>query len=198
VGADQAHERFSAAIGGADAFHPGGPRYTQEEALFAFVFNACSALECFYYAFYNACAGLAPGGFPTTSATDLRSVAVVKTVNLVQESFPNSKVATLLKEVSRAPELARLRSRRNALTHRGTSPRRHDLGTVRAGSTVSLGNARVVTTVSNPDAVPADWTSDLVLTPGVTAAPRSWIGRAINVLISGGADFLDEQLRARS
>jgi hypothetical protein len=193
--ADEAHERFSAAIACRHAFHPAGPRYLQEESLFAFFFNACAAVECFYFAFYNLCAGLAPTAFATATSKDLRQINVSKTVRLVEEAFPGTPVAKVLAEVAQAPQMTNLIGHRNGLTHRGTSPRRHDLGNVAAGATVTLGDARSVTTISNPEAIPADWCSDLTLSSGLTATPRAWLGSAINLLIRSGGDFLHDQSR---
>lgn len=196
--ADEAHERFSAAIAGRHAFHPGGPRYLQEESLFAFFFNACAAVECFYFAFYNICAGLEPELFAAATAKDLQQVSVPKTVRLAEEAFRGDPIARALADVAQAPQMKALSDHRNALAHRGTSPRRHDLGTIAGGSTVSLGDARSVTIVSNPKDVPADWRSDVALAPGLTGAPREWLGSAINLLTRSGGDFLDRRLREHS
>jgi hypothetical protein len=196
--ADEAHERFSAAIAGRHAFHPGGPRYLQEESLFAFFFNACAAIECFYFAFFNLCAGIAPTTFATETATDLQQVNLSKTVRMVEKAFRGAPIARILADVAQAPQMKAVSDRRNALAHRGTSPRRHDLGTFAAGSTVALSGAHSVTIVSNPKAVPAEWRSDVALAPGLTATPREWLGSAINLLTRSGGDFLDDWSRKQS
>ena len=193
--ADEAHRRFVIMISREDAFHPGGPRFEQEEALFAFFFNACSALECFYSSIYAlGTSGSAPWrSFAQRRLGNWRTWGIGTTV---EQAFVSAYGAdgefftAQITAVKESAELASLKQHRNTLTHRGAPRRTHDLGSFGPGATVHIGAARSATIASNPDDVPNAWVSNLVLGPGMTSPAREWLGDTINSLMRGGGDFL--------
>lgn len=188
--ADEAHDQFVAAISGATAFTPSGPRYVQEVSLFAFFVNALSTLECFHFAAFNLGACLVPTHFPAATRRDLRKIDLTSTLKGYRSTYPSDPFTAAMVAVNGSRELERLKEHRDTLAHRGTQPRAHDYGLVR-GREVSLAvNPRSVTVASNPKDVPTAWVTELVIAPDLTAAPREWLGRTINMLMRECAIFL--------
>jgi hypothetical protein len=191
---DRAHEWFVEAISSKGALDPSGTRLEQEESLFAFFYNACSSLECFYYAMYNLGACLAPDAFPTATASDLRQVRLDTVADRFAKTFPDDELTRLLSAVRRSPELEGMKDHREALSHRGTAPRNHSIRVSESGI-VNLGDVERATIPRNPKAVPKDWISDLALAPAMTAEPRRWLGVTHNSLFAGGIAFLTTHTR---
>lgn len=188
--ADEAHDQFAGAISGQTAFTPAGPRYVQEASLFAFFVNALSAVECFHFAAFNLGSCLAPTHFPVATPKDMRRVDVAATVRGFQASHPADPFTAALVGVAGSNELERLKEHRDVLTHRGTQARVHAYGVI-PGRKVNLGMPPVSVSVArNPKDVPSAWVADLVIAPGVTAAPREWLGTTINMLMRECAAFL--------
>jgi len=190
--AEEAHERFSASLSGADALSPAGPRYTQEEALFTFFVNAVSVIECLYFALYNIGACLGSAAFHIHTPAELRAVHIVSTVKAFQAAFPDDGLTSELARVAESGELRALKEHRDFLTHRGTPKRTHvvEMGLDRR---VDMSAVTSATITSNPKDVPSAWISNMHVTPAMTKPPRSWLATTVNGLLRSADAFLAER-----
>lgn len=187
---DESHDRFVAAISDEKAFHPAGPRFRQEEALFAFFVNGCSTVECLYFALFNIAACIRPQKFSALTAKDLRDVNPKEVVKRFAHAFPSDPFTELLRTVKNSSELAAMAEHRNYLVHRGAPARHHELGMFAPGSVVDIGAAKSAMIASNPQAPPTDWLKNLSLSAEMTNGPRTWIGQTVSEIMRSAVDWL--------
>jgi hypothetical protein len=188
--ADEAHDRFVKAIGAVDAFR-GDPfaRYTQEESLASFFYNARSSLECFYFSMYCLGACLAAGQFPASTPKDLRSANIDTITKRFETAHPADPLTLMMMKVKASAELEAITEHRDALTHRGTMPRTQYYRATGPSAEVAVGFPERVTIPINPKDVPANWLVEQELGPAATEGARLWLGSTLNSLLVEGAGF---------
>lgn len=190
--ADDAHERLVTALSDPKALGPSGPRYVQEEALFAFYVNTVSAVECLYFGLYNLAASVGANEFRTDTPTALRQISIGSTAKTFAKAFPKRRLTAEVTRVAASRQLQALKEFRDYLAHRGTTPRMH---TVMMGPDrrVNMSDVLSATTTINPKDLPSSWRSTLELTPSMTAKPRAWLGITVAELLRATHRFLVER-----
>lgn len=187
--ADEAHGRLAEALSEHGALSTFGPRFRQEEALFAFFVNAVSVIDCLYFSLYNIAACVGVSNFSVATENDLRRVHIGSVVKAFQVTYPKEVLTSELARVGSSKELQALKEYRDYLAHRG-SPKRVHVVEMGPDRRVDMSAVSSATITSNPKSVPRSWVSGLELTPSVTAVPRAWLGITTCQLLRATNDFL--------
>ena len=192
--ADQAHERVCEAFSVPGALSPSGPRYKQEEALFAFYVNAVSAVECLYFGLYNIGACLGSSEFRVESDNALRHIGIGSTATAYLKAYPKERLSADLQREASSRQLKSLKDYRDFFAHRGALPRKHVVK-MGANRRVNLADVSSATIVGNPKELPSSWRSTFELSPSMTAPPRAWLGITVSALLRSTDRFLATQGR---
>jgi len=186
-GAALADERF------ASTFSVAGDRYAQEEALFAFFFNAVSCIECFLFGLYHIGALVSPHAFPIATDQDLSGIRRKWVRDCFKRSFPGDALTKLIGRVVDDPQFLNMLQYRDVLTHRGAIPRRHRVVPHAPGHARIPGDVDAVfmtaapkTAAGKDDFVPLDATT--------TNLSRVWLARRVSELLGETLRFCQARL----
>jgi hypothetical protein len=174
----------------AESFLDAGQRYTQEESLFAFFFNAVSCVECFLYGLHHIGNLVAPNDFPIATDTDLRDIRRGKVMERFTRVFPNDSLTKLIESVVSDDQFCRMLEFRDVLTHRGSIPRQHHVVVPVSGArqkpAAVFVSAKPKSAVSTTDTIPLGTTT--------TNSMRDWLASRLRELFSETLNFCEDRL----
>lgn len=154
-------------------------RYAQEQALFGFIVSAASAVEAFCFA-VNFLGGFAgEPAFAVSKSKDLLFVPNVVAERLVAV-FPGESLTVMVRDVLISPEYERINDFRRVLFHRGTPPRRFNVG----DSTRPF-----AATPANPGDLPSDWKYAFTVDATMIRPLRDWLVSSFDKLMDAAREF---------
>jgi hypothetical protein len=151
----------------------------EEQARVDYLFNACSTIDCLFFAAYGLASGLAPTTFPTDIETHLRFDRSIALAGFVQ-TWPTHALTVSLQAIADSEDVRQVITMRDVSTHRGSPPRSFYLGGPMH---------RRVTTPSNPKAFPDLWVSDLDFGPSTFASWQTQVSALVGSAVEAVAGF---------
>ena len=156
-------------------------QYKQERALFACITAALSSMECFSYATYCLAGAFDDKHFPLSDKRKLRGKSGGSFVDKFKAFNSLDPFVVRLDMIWDASEFDALSDLRNALSHRGTLPRKVWFSTV---------SDLPDTVPFNPKALAENFVHDSPLTAEATAGHVLWVTTVLSELTTEFAEFL--------
>lgn len=176
-------ERFTSLIS-VSASPQAEERYAQEQALFSFIVSAASAVEAFCFA-VNFLGGFAGDpAFAVRKSKDLRFAPNDVALKL-QAAFPGEPLTVIVRTVLDSPEYNRINDFRRVLFHRGTPPRRFNVGNP---------TTPYAATPANPHDLPTDWKYAFTVDASMIRPLRDWLVSSFDKLMEAARDFAHKHL----
>jgi hypothetical protein len=181
-GAAVAEEQFT------KTFAFAGDRCAQEEALFAFFFNAVASVECSLYGLFHIGAMADPSAFPIASDQALRRIDRAAVKKCFQATFSAAALTAEVVALVDDPVFTQLRDYRDTLAHRGAIPRHHRVSLREPSHARIPSDIDAVFMSSKPKAV--DGGDELLELDATVINPRrTWLAAHVGRLLRETAAF---------
>jgi hypothetical protein len=159
-------------------------RLLQEQALFGFFVCGLATLESFHFGAYCFASIVDPINFPIQEAKNLR-ITARSVADKFSTVYPAETISVEMSACLADPYFLAMENYRNALAHRGTSPRRFFRGGELDGNAV---------TPSNPKEIASNWRFDLSVDDRTTRQPAEWLMGVLSRLLVAAEQFCNAKL----
>jgi hypothetical protein len=176
-------QRFTSLVG-VSAAPPPEDRYAQEHALFGFIVSAASTVESFCFALHFLAGFAGHASFAIGSAADLRFYPS-DVAGKLQGAFPGERLTLAIRAALGSSEYQTINALRMVLFHRGTPPRRFNVGDA---------PLPVAAMPANPLALPSLWRYEQPVDATRIRPLRNWLVSSLYELMEAAKEVVERHL----